>query len=286
MPNKHQTYQSTTLIPDHAFRDPIAAMYAPLREYVMKVIPLMLEHAWRRKTSNGTTAFDELIYSGWVARLITLDTRVLNREQQNDVLGWSEVRDYLIRCLDECSDKSMLYDMQESCMQCVRPIVESRFENDYRFPERTFHCWWYTVHDDNSNVALHLVNAYQPASPFSHIQHFFTTMRRAVQHARSIHPDIKIVSCGSWLNGLPKFQALWPDSFKQNQTILNEAGGFGPGAWGQYMTTSGGFSEEKASFLTRTGTHPFPLTEGRSPIDEVLAHLNQKILSFSTSDHG
>lgn len=259
------------------FTDAIPVMYAPLKEYVTKVIPLMLEHAWQQKRKNNTSAFDELLCSGWICRLITVDKRVLNRDEQNQIHGWPEVREYLIKCLDACKDETQFPAMLHSCMKCIQPILESRFEENYRFPKRMFHCWWYTIHDDNTHLALHLINAYQPESPFDHLNHFVATMLQAVEQAIAAYPNIRIVSCGSWLNQLPKFQQLWPDSFKQNQKILNETGGFGPGAWGQYMTTAGGFSEAKADILRTTGKHPFALTEAQSPVVEVIAHLKKLI---------
>jgi hypothetical protein len=270
-------YKNFAITAQHDYIDVIPAMYAPHEEYILKVIPLMLEHTWQQKKEKNTSAFDELTYSGWIGRLITLDSRVLNKDLQDEIKGWPVVRDYLIKCLDECKDEFQLLVMIENCMKEILPVLQTRFKENYHFPERMFHCWWYTVHDNNTRLALHLVNAYQPGSPFDHLPHFVSTMQEAVEQAIGIYPDIKIVSCGSWLNQLPKFQQLWPDSFKQNQKIINETGGFGPGAWGQYMTTNGEFHEAKAAILRSTGKHPYALTEAQSNIAEVLAHLKNII---------
>ncbi len=268
-------HKKILFVPQNGFTDAIAAMYAPLKEYVMNVIPLMLEHAWQQKKTKRTSAFEALLYSGWICRLITLDNRVLNRDTQDEIHGWPDIRNYLINCFDECKDETHLPKMVRNCMTVVQPILESRFEENYHFPERMFHCWWYTIHEGNTDLALHLINAYQPDSPFDHLNHFLSTMLQAVEQAVAVYPDIKIVSCGSWLNQLAKFQHLWPASFKQNQIVLNETGGFGPGAWGQYMTTAGRFSEAKAAILRGTGKHPFALTKAQCPVAEVIAHLKK-----------
>jgi hypothetical protein len=268
--------------PQQEFADAIPVIYAPLKDYVSKIIPLMLEHAWQQMTAKNTSAFEELLYSGWICRLITLDNRVLKIDEQNEIHGWPEVREFLIKCLDECKNETQLSAMTHNCMKYIQPILETRFVENYRFPKRIFHCWWYTVHDDHTHLALHLINAYQPDSPFDHLKHFLTTMLQAVEQTIGVYPNIKIVSCGSWLNQLPKFQQLWPESFKRNQKVLNETGGFGPGAWGQYMTTSGGFSEAKAAILRKTGKHPFALTEAQSPVVEVVLHL-KKLISEITN---
>ncbi|MEP7376890.1 MAG: hypothetical protein ABI675_26055 [Chitinophagaceae bacterium] len=277
MSYNQRKYKNVAIVSQKEFADAIPVMYAPLKEYVTKVIPLMLEHAWQQKRAKNTSTFEELLYSGWIGRLITLDNRVLNSDLQNEIQGWPEVREYLIKCLDACKDETQLPAMVHSCMKYIQPILESRFEENYHFPKRMFHCWWYTVHDDNTHLALHLINVYQPDSPFDHLNHFLMTMLQAVEQAIAAYSNIKIVSCGSWLNQLPKFQELWPESFKQNQKVLNEAGGFGPGAWGQYMTTCGGFNEAKAAILRKTGKHPFALTEAQSPVVEVIAHLKKLI---------
>jgi hypothetical protein len=277
MSYNQEKYKTIAIAPQKEFADAIPVMYAPLKDYVTKVIPLILEHVWQQKRAKNTSSFEELLYSGWICRLITLDKRVLNRDKQNEIPGWPEVREYLINCLDECRKESQLPEMTDSCMKYIQPILESRVEENYHFPKRMFHCWWYTIHDENTHLALHLINAYQPDSPFDHLNHFLTTMLQAVEQAIVLYPHIKIVSCGSWLNQLPKFQQLWPDSFTQNQKALNETGGFGPGSWGQYMTTAGGFSEAKATVLRKTGKHPFVLTEAKSPVAEVIAHLKKLI---------
>lgn len=277
-----EKYNQIAIAPEPKFADAIPVIYAPMKEYVIKVIPLMLEHIWQRMMGNNTAAFEELLYNGWICRLITLDTRVLNRDKQNEIPGWPAVREKLINSIDECKDETQLLTMTDHCMGFLRPVLDTRFEENYRFPKRKFHCWWYTIHDDDAHMALHLVNAYQPQSPFENLNHFLSTMLEAVEHGVNVYPSIEIVSCGSWLNGLKKFQSLWPASFCLNQKVLNESAGFGPGTWGQYMTTAGGFNEQKATILRETGKHPFALTEAQSPIKEVMAHLKQTISVHQT----
>ena len=272
-----EKYNNIPAIPAQGFIDEIPKLYAPLKNYVPKVIYLMLHHVWQLKRNNNTSASEEFMNCAWLGRLITLDKRVQDKEKQNNITGWKELKDYLTKCIDNCTGESALPVAIADCMQAIIPVIEQRFEENYFFPKRMFHCWWYTIHDDNTHLAIHLVNAYQPESPFDHLHHFASTMLQTIEEAVKNYPDIKIVSCGSWLNRLPKFRQLWPESFKEDQEILNETGGFGPGAWGQYMTTDGGFNEKKANELRRTGKHPFALTEAKSPIDEVVIHLKNLI---------
>lgn len=264
-------------VPEHEFADDVAIMYSPFEGYIGRIASLMLEHIWYLKKNGKSSLADELLRSGWICRLVTLDKRVLNPEKQDEIPGWREIREHLMKSLNECREEAQIPDMLIQCMNILLPILKPRFEKDYRFPERRFHSWWYTIHDDETHLALHLINAFQPESPFDHLPFFLNTMLAAVKHAVNHHPAIQVVSCGSWLNGLSKFQRLWPESFKRNQKIINLNGGLGPGAWGQYMTIDGGFNDEKAEQLRRMGRHPVALTEARSSVSEVLLHLQNLI---------
>lgn len=272
-----EKYKSISIPPLPEFTDAIPVMYAPLKEYVINIIPLILQHIWHQKKINNSSSLQELIHSGWICRLITLDNRVLNSNRQDEIKGWTELRGYLIQCIDDCRDENGLALMTDNCMKAIQPVLQNRFIENYHFPQREFHCWWYTIHEDGTHLALHLINAYQPESPFDHLYHFQQTMLKAVEHALVTYPPIRNISCGSWLNQLPKFQQLWPESFLHNQKVLNETGGFGPGAWGQYMTTNGGFNHAKAGLLLKTGKHPFALTESYSTVEEVTDHLKKLV---------
>lgn len=265
----------------NAFTDEVASMYAPFKAYVSQVVPLILEHVWASAIQNKSDCRNELMNNGWLGRLVTLDRRVLDPLQQDEITDWPWRRDYLIKSMKACGRKDHVPDMIADCMTVLLPLLERRFLENHRFEKKPFHCWWFTIHDDDTHLALHLINAYQPESPFDHLEHFTTTMLQAVEHSLSKYPAVTIVSCGSWLNQFPRFQELWPDSFKHDQKKLNDAGGFGPGAWGQYMTADGGFNERNADILRKTMKHPFALTEGRCPVDEVRSHL-RSLLSEST----
>jgi hypothetical protein len=280
-----QRINSNIELPGDNFIDMIPSLYAPCQEYVSDVVPLMLEHIWQQKKDSSLTTPELLLSSGWICRLITLDKRVLNPTQQNGIKGWPELRDELIYLIDQCPNVTSLPDMINDAMVIILPLLQKQFKRNYTFPARQFHCWWYTLHNDNTELALHLVNAYQPASPFDNRDHFLQTMLNAVEHAVELYPGINKVSCGSWLNGLTKFQQLWPESFASSQKVLNRNNGFGPGAWGQYMTTDGGFNFSKGNILRGTGLHPYPLTEAHSSLEDVLIHLKKLTANPNLINH-
>lgn len=266
-------FQNLMPFPQSEYIDQIALLYAPFREYVLSVVPLMLGHIWKQAKLTGNTIEEEIDNSAWVCRLITLDKRVMDNETRNKIDGWGQCMDYIVMSLESCKEELQLQYFIGQLMKGIKPVLDPRFKTGYVFPERQFHCWWYTIHDRDTHLAIHLINAYQPESPFKYLNHFVENMLQAIKHGISNYPNIEKVSCGSWLNQSNKFQQLWPVSFKNNQVILNETGGFGPGAWGQYMTLDGGFHEGKGEVLRQTGKHPFPLTESYSSVNEVINHI-------------
>ena len=274
------THDNIPAGPKNAFADDVASMYVPFRKYVSQVVPLILEHVWCLKMQKKSDCREELMENGWLGRLITLDGRVLDPSREDEITEWPPIRDYLINKLDGCRHKEDVSKMIADCMSVVLPVLETRFDEKYQFPKKPFHCWWFTIHEDDDHLALHLINGYQPDSPFEHLGHFTATMLQAIENALTTYPEIGIVSCGSWLNQFPRFQELWPEGASQNQKMLNEAGGFGPGAWGQYMTADGGFNEKNADMLRKRIKHPFALTEVLCPVEEVTSHL-RNLLSMS-----
>jgi hypothetical protein len=261
--------------------DVIAVLYAPFEKYLNGLIPLMLEHIWKRKNKRGSSYFEELMHTGWLCRLITLDKRVLDPFTQEQIAGWGELKSQIITNFENCRTERDLDKMIQKNSEQIFPVINKRFDSDYSFPQREFGCWWYTVHDDETHVAVHLINAYQPQSPFRQLEHFVRTLFFALEDAVSKFPSLRKVSCGSWLNNLPKFQWLWPKEFTSTQKILNADGGFGPGAWGQYMTQTGDFHSENAARLKQTMKHPYPLTEASCLLEELHGHLHNLISRFA-----
>ena len=105
MQNQLEKYRSIPVLPQKEFIDPIPLMYAGHKEYVINVVELILEHVWQQARFRRTSAAEALMYSGWICRLITLDKRVLNPDEQSKITGWPMIRDFLLQCLRECGNR-------------------------------------------------------------------------------------------------------------------------------------------------------------------------------------
>lgn len=257
--------------------DKVAALYAPLKPYIENVIPLMLKHTWILKNKFDNDAEYQLRQSLWVCRLITLDSRIIDFEKEDRIEGWESLRGKIIKQINNCTSSNNLERMTNNIMNLLNPILHKNYIDGYCIPPREFRSWWYSIHEQETMVAVHIINSYQPESPFSHLKSFSGNLLRAVLDAMNTNERITTVQCGSWLNQYPKFQRMWPNSFLENQKLLNKTGGLGPGAWGQYMRADGKFMEKNASYLLENGVHPYVLTEAECQINEFLVHLRNFI---------
>ncbi len=262
---------------ENPYYDEVASLYAPAKGYVVGVVELMLRHLWQLSKKEGCSIADQFSNIGWLARLLTIDKRARDPVTEAEVQHWVGIRNRLIEILDSCENLEYLDESVSQCMSVVMPILEERFVEGYRFEKRDFGCWWYTIHEGETVVAVHLINAFMPDSPFKDIVGFSGDMIKAIENARYRYPQVKLVECGSWLNQIAQFQELWPESFKSNQIVLNETGGFGPGVWGQYMTADGGVNASRATHLLEKGKHPYVLTEARCDVNDVIEHLKNLI---------
>ena len=238
--------------------DDIASLYAPLETYVGSVVPLMLQHARQLAYSKQTPLRNQLRQCQWLARLVSVDSRVVDDKSRCEVGLWMQLEERLCSLLEAVSDDDTGADAMNAAMALLRPHLKERYIADYRFPKRPFNCWWYTVHQQNTRLALHLINAYMPDSPFKHAAEFAADMLKATLHGIDEFPSVNSVECGSWLNEHGGFQQFWPASFMANRSIVCVDGGFGPGAWGQYMAADGSFVESNARYLLEHGRHRYP----------------------------
>lgn len=138
---------------------------------------------------------------------------------------------------------------------------------------RPYECW--TFDDGEDYVALHIANVYQPQSPLSEMRDRFAAMLlRLLEDAKKRRPAVNLVRCGSWLNSVPPFQALFPESWHKS-AVVSPKSGYGMGHWGQFADRTGRFHERNGAALRQTGEFPYPSLNCRAPMDEVIAHLKE-----------
>jgi hypothetical protein len=146
--------------------------------------------------------------------------------------------------------------------------IGGRWPADTGWP---YECWRYDTREDYINI--HVLNVYRPSSPLKErLVPFVASLMRLLTDAKSAHPEITDVRCGSWLNSLPAFYVLFPSSWKQREVVRAEMT-WSNGIWGQFMDRRGDFHEKNGELFRETGEVPYVNTLCWAPIEEVLAHL-------------
>ncbi|MDA0710532.1 MAG: hypothetical protein O3B73_10040, partial [bacterium] len=149
-----------------------------------------------------------------------------------------------------------------------------RVRKGYHLPSskgRPYACWTYD--DGEDHIAIHIANVYQPESPLSEKYiSFAATLLKLLRDTRQRRPEVVTLRCGSWMNSIKPFQAMFPQSWHDSARVSPKSG-FGMGHWGQFMDRIGRFHERNGRFLRETGDFPFPSLGCHAPLGEVLTHL-------------
>ena len=165
--------------------------------------------------------------------------------------------------------------VKEAC-EILDPMVDAWLEECHRHPrpERpTFGCFGYAVDPAQpSMAALHFHNACWPCSPFENQVELVDDLRQCVRHIQKNYPAGQPVSCESWINGLPRFLALFPPGYAAGLYATDpDSKGFG--WWGQFISKDGTLNAKHAEQLRRTGKFPYDRKHGECRLDELAAHI-------------
>jgi len=136
-----------------------------------------------------------------------------------------------------------------------------------------FGCFGYTVDRNRRCVALHFYNAVCPQSPFANPHALRDDLRQCVLAAAADVPDAETARCGSWINNLPPFLALFPQTYVDSLVETDPDGKSGLGWWGQFLTSRGRINRARAERLLTTGEFTYARKLGRCAFGDLLAHV-------------
>ena len=156
------------------------------------------------------------------------------------------------------------------------PLMEARLQKkgteQSRSEGRPYECWSYDYKNEG-RVSIHIGNVYQPRSPLSDMQpQFAASLIRLLRDSQVRRPDVKVVQCGSWMNSAPRFQMLFPETWRQSAEERTEVR-YTMGTWGQFMDRRGDFHAKNGAILRQTGEMPFASSLCKCTIEETLDHL-------------
>ena len=186
--------------------------------------------------------------------------------------AWAEVLNGLEAVYDRHCDDPTEFEMEGLAL--LWPHLEARLRQSSRNDgeERPYECWTYDYRRED-RLSIHIYNVYQPRSPLSEMWiPFSTSLYRLLRDSQLRRPEVKIVRCGSWLNSVPPFQALFPKSWLESGQVYSQVR-YTAGYWGQFTDRRGDFHARNGALFRATGAFPFPCMICECCIEEVLAHL-------------
>ncbi len=104
---------------------------------------------------------------------------------------------------------------------------------------------------------------------------FAASLIRLLRDFQARQPGVTVVRCGTWLNCLPPFLALFPGRWTQGAQPSGRVG-YGMGHWGQFADRRGDFHTRNGAAFRETGAFPFPPSTCECPVEEALAHLRER----------
>lgn len=251
------------------------SLYKAHKEYVTEVVKLMFFHIWDLAQRGVMPLSQGLNEVAWLYRLTTFNNGKQPLAEGLVNPQWLEMKAKLTTLMEACADPADSSSMEEECLEMLMPYLEPKFEKDSRRSESTFHCWMYGMNEDNTLASVHIVNADKPESPFADVKRFASDLLRLAEDAVNKYPTCTTIECCSWMNDMPKFLEIWPQSFKDNRENFQKTGGFGPGRWGQYVSAQGAFNFKGGNYLRENGEHRYAKSRGRCPIEDLINHLRK-----------
>ncbi|MBI1925424.1 hypothetical protein HYR99_14380 [Candidatus Poribacteria bacterium] len=239
--------------------------------YVREFTKLSLWYAHKR-IREGESHFEDAIN---VRVNIYRNTSLYDgvRHPSHEEVGpeWAEILERLRAIFDRYMNEPSTARLEEEGLDLLWPYLR-KHRNPPPPPEsRPYECWSYDCRGDGVNI--HIANLYQPRSPLSDMRiPFAASLIRLLCDVRAERPEIEIVRCGSWLNSVPPFQALFPASWKQSAHLSPEVR-YTMGHWGQFTDRRGDFHARNGARFRETGAFPFPNLRCECRIEEALAHL-------------
>lgn len=150
-------------------------------------------------------------------------------------------------------------------------VVEAELRHRLTSTEQWFGCFRYDFQEKTKGVNLHFRNAYVPESPFADMSRLFASLKELIAdiEARGLVPQT--VGCGSWINNLAPFKALFPPSYTASLQPTSPEDKMGDGWWGQFISRKETLHKPRADLLRNELRFEFPRLRGDCSFAEFTA---------------
>lgn len=255
--------------------------YAAHQDYLYGIVPLMIHYAWHLHRQYPESLEMDFILSHYVdiyrktlyCKEGTAPSDALFKDPE-----WNRITSAILDRYHQCSTDTTSERFERLCFEYLWPLMKPCMERESRPPRkgaaRPYGAWSVTFRAVNV-MSVHIANVYRPDSVFDHVDDFAEDLLHLILDTSRTNPCVDTVFCGSWMNNLPPFQALFPPEWVYHlhrPVRHNDTNGI----WGQYMTRTGGFHVENAQFLRAQGRHRYPLIHSQCGINSCIAYLKSQ----------
>lgn len=250
------------------------------REFVRGVTALKLWHAWRLQREEGSD-FETVFAKRVKIQAMTVFAPDPASDKAEDAEGWERVLSELRGLYEGRRADTTSASIEAEGLELLSPYLEPCLARDVavaiKWLEDAVGCFRYEYHtfypepDGDDYLTLHFRNAYQPDSPFKHIPEMVESLREIGKRAAVERPDVTWVQCATWVNSVPAYAGLFPQSW--TDTSLPGKPGNHTGWWGQFMDRRGGFHAKNAQQFRDTGKFPYQHRMCRCTVTEFNDHL-------------
>lgn len=209
-------------------------------EYLEGVVPLSIWHAWDRSCRRADAVpLDDMLeqHTDLWRKTKYYGGKWSPGDEGAPPPDWMRMKADLTAMFDAHRGNDDSAVLEAACWDYLWPLMEPCVGKNARpprkGPDRPFGCWTYYIRQGRQ-VSVHIANVYQPESPFERIDDFAGDLLALLTYAHAEHPEADLAFCGSWLNNLPPFQALFPPVWAETLAGVVRLNGSN-GIWGQYM---------------------------------------------------
>jgi hypothetical protein len=252
----------------------------PYVTYLREITKLEMFHVFdlSRRPQPVAPAFALAQYTGLWARTVFHDGGSTPADADFAHPEWDHFKAELSRLFQEHAADAGSAALEEAALAYLLPFMAPCAYRNSRpprkGPERPYGGWSCYIRN-GQQVSIHIANVYRPDSPFDHIEDWTGDLLRLLVDIAADHPETDTLFCGSWLNNLPVFRALFPPAWTGSLADPCRYNG-SIGIWGQYTARDGGFHEKNAASLRQTGEHPYPLIHASCPLDAAIEFLHNQ----------
>jgi len=196
--------------------------------------------------------------------------------------SWLEAEEALSRLIEQSDAQDDTTDFEEGGLALFRSTIAQRLRRNRRRPKRrrflpgaeVCGSLWFTPPDagpQSNRLFFHITNAVRPHSIFAAPEYLPRCLESLMDKAQRLGCD-RLWTL-SWLNSYPRWQALFPDTWRQDMGDEKTAPEAGMQFWGQFVNARGTFNAKHAEQFRRTGRVPYAVREAGCTFESLRAHL-------------